>query len=577
MYQSSSSSSSKSHVQKKSSPACPQMKRKNRNVFQDLNNVAASDDTTSTDASVEAPKGCLRFFLSHTNNNNASHRSKLPATPKSAPAKENSSRRFNFHKPVSHTVDKSKKTSSVSAEKNKSKSVRKVTADFDVSILTPPSKTTSGFVNDDGDKKWKINGNCNSNGNTDSSGSKTKTPPVQASVSPEIQCGSSMLTTGAKTVTPVCYGAGYVMSGVTDKRKCRPRGILTIGEAKPLSCFDSDEDVEEEGIVRDPVMDALPLPSEASMHWLLSPCNEEDEDKKEDSETELCGFPSFPVSSSPGSVVLSPNLGVHDAEKVYSRGFMGPPVYDKADAFCFEEEKNCSDLAEGTSQLSPASLSSGNVIQTPQSDCSSGRLVDISSLNADIDRERDNTECRLNSMAERIQMASLSPKSYVSIWDPAGSSFVFDCLSTPSDSVDLSHFQKVLDDRTSWLTNSTMENVSQSEMRVSWREGLVSRMFEMDEFDSCRCLSDAEDDANCLESHCSPGVNVNVVKELISANDSGSSMDVKSGHGSDRQAKKELSDQVPCSCAESISTDAGSLVRSEDSDWTMCYKNKLFQ
>ncbi|XP_065860866.1 uncharacterized protein [Euphorbia lathyris] len=621
MYQS--SSSSKPHMQK-SSPACPadaKMKRKNlqqhhqkqrfRNPFQDLNNVVSDTiSNASSMSSVEAPKGCLRFFLSHASNKthssnaNANHgpsRAKLLSTPKSAPCirreKENASKRFTFHKPISQKLQKSKKNPPVSRNassskissalnssgrtenklKSGSREVEKVVvgvvSDFDGSNSTPLSKVTNGVIKEDEDEKSKIN--CNSN--TTSSSSKTKTPPVQASVSPEIQCGSSMLTTTAKTVTPVCYGAGYVMSGVTDKRKCRPRGILTIGEAKPLSCFDSDDEIEKEGLVDDSVMSALPLPSEASMHWLLSPCNEEDEDKKGDSESELCGFSKFPASSSPGSVVLSPNLCVNNTVKAFSRGFTGPPLYDKTSVLCSEEEKNCSDLAEDTSQFSPASLSSGNVIQTPQSDCSSGRQVGISSFTADIDRKNRNSDSELNTMAERIQMASLSPKNYVSIWDPAGSSFVFDCLSTPSNSVDLSHFQKVLDDRTAWLSNSTMENVSQSQMRISWREGLVSRMFEMDEFDSCRCLSDAEDDANCLESHCSPGLNVDVVNELIPSNDSGSTMDdVKSGHESDRQAKKELTDQVPYSCAESISTDAGSLVRSEDSDWTMCYKNKLF-
>jgi hypothetical protein len=31
-------------------------------------------------------------------------------------------------------------------------------------------------------------------------------------------------------------------------------------------------------------------------------------------------------------------------------------------------------------------------------------------------------------------------------------------------------------------------------MRISWREGLMSRIFDTDEFDCCRCLSDEEKD-----------------------------------------------------------------------------------
>ncbi|GAB4825678.1 hypothetical protein Ancab_008551 [Ancistrocladus abbreviatus] len=49
------------------------------------------------------------------------------------------------------------------------------------------------------------------------------TPPVEASVSPEMQCGSSTMV----SKTPACYGAGHVVFGVTDKRECQPRGVLT--------------------------------------------------------------------------------------------------------------------------------------------------------------------------------------------------------------------------------------------------------------------------------------------------------------------------------------------------------------
>ncbi|OMO86570.1 Glycerophosphoryl diester phosphodiesterase [Corchorus capsularis] len=38
------------------------------------------------------------------------------------------------------------------------------------------------------------------------------------------------------------------------------------------------------------------------------------------------------------------------------------------------------------------------------------------------------------------------------------------------------------------------------EMRISWRDGLVSRTFDMDEFDRCRYLSDEEEDCNVNRS-----------------------------------------------------------------------------
>ncbi|GAB4825684.1 hypothetical protein Ancab_008579 [Ancistrocladus abbreviatus] len=52
----------------------------------------------------------------------------------------------------------------------------------------------------------------------------TKLASGSASASPKIQCGSSSLV----SKTPACYGAGYVVFGVTDKTKCRPRGVLTV-------------------------------------------------------------------------------------------------------------------------------------------------------------------------------------------------------------------------------------------------------------------------------------------------------------------------------------------------------------
>ena len=76
----------------------------------------------------------------------------------------------------------------------------------DASNLTPLNKlaTGSGLNFDVDDEKL----NAVTNTGTNSTSSNTKTPPVQASVSPEIQCGSSMVSsTTAKTITLVCYAA----------------------------------------------------------------------------------------------------------------------------------------------------------------------------------------------------------------------------------------------------------------------------------------------------------------------------------------------------------------------------------
>ncbi|KAL3507028.1 hypothetical protein ACH5RR_032410, partial [Cinchona calisaya] len=57
-----------------------------------------------------------------------------------------------------------------------------------------------------------------------------KTPPVEASVSTDIQCGGGSPTLVlASTATPICCGAGHLVLGVDAKRKCRPPGIPTIG------------------------------------------------------------------------------------------------------------------------------------------------------------------------------------------------------------------------------------------------------------------------------------------------------------------------------------------------------------
>lgn len=264
----------------------------------------------------------------------------------------------------------------------------------------------------------------------------TTTPPLQVSVSPEIQnCDIP------STSTPACYGAGHVVSGIKDKRKCRPRGVLTVGENG------SDKII-------------LQNPSEASVQWLLSPYDE---------------------SSSPSAL---PEV----------QGFLVSPPSCKAVSMQAHEESN---VFRDNTPFSLDSLSSGNVIQTPQSDSSCDRNVGLFSW--------------FNSNCHKLESESTSVSySYPSI-----------------------------------------ERAMQSQLRISWREGLVSRAFEIDEPDCCRCLSDDEEDGN----RCS-----NLKNEE----------DYNPNGASDGEGKEKF-----C-CAESISTDGGGLVASGDSDWTICYRNRLF-
>ncbi|KAK3232078.1 hypothetical protein Dsin_003959 [Dipteronia sinensis] len=390
-----------------------------RSPLQALNTATSNNSSCRSSSSIEAPRGRIRFFLSHSSSNsntnmktpfiNRPRKEKaLTETPKSAP---------NPLKPTSINASKHKKLSVLSSSGspvNKPPPGRTKLGVCSVSDVnfTPLSKIATGSGLDfAADKKVTIGDEDEKMSNT--SGNSNKTPPIQASVSPEIQtqCGGSALA--SKTTTPACYAAGYIVSGVTDKRKCRSRGILTVGDNNLLD------------------FDMVPLPAEASIHWLLSsPCN---------SENGLCR----------------------------RRG--------EAD----------SDIDGEISPFTVDPLGSGNVIQTPQSDSSTDRFVGLSWLKT-ASGQKHRLDSELDLVTESFQMMSLSSKGYESI-----SSF-----QPPSNSVDHSQFQKILDDRASWMSTSTLDNLSQSQMRISWREGLVSQMFEMDEFDSCRYLSDEEEDAN---------------------------------------------------------------------------------
>lgn len=643
-----------------------------RNPLQDLNVVSSCSNSSCSEASsvsIEAPRGCLRFFLSNHPSSSSFYSSKpktpiqrpktLSKTPKSAP-------NLRVSKVSKSNPSKENKLSKTTIEENPERPISKKAQKFK---KNPPclyqwqsgkksiSRTaqrlkTSSVLNNIGDSEYKLQSGSEGEGlvkvvggvgeatelkprggdaictpsskiasgsgldcevgevvEETSNGSNGKTPPIQASVSPEIQCGSSVMP----TITPACYAAGHIVSGVTDKRKCRPRGILTVGEnefgfgsAKSFVSFeDADDEENVVGIGNDSIV--VPEPTEASMHWLLSPCDEEGEDQ-EDSENGSCRF-----RRSVGSAILhspsSPSTGhgissdicnnrtttnctdsnrrrnnslnsPNGVQEFQGLAIMSPSHLTPSwEAITFKESKeNLDDLEGEKSPFSMDAMDSGNVMQTPQSDSSSGRLIGLSWL-SEYSYKKHQFESELNSAAEVLQMTSLSPERCLSIGAPVDSSFRFDCLATSSNSIDLSHFQKLLDDQASWLSSSTLDNASQSQIRISWREGLVSRIYEMDDFDCCRCLSDDEEDANgCsdnqLKSYPSPEPNVDVASNQILTNNSRSTELVDNEPRTDGKGKEQFPSH---SCAESISTDGGSLVASRDSDWALCYKNHLFQ
>ncbi|CAI9762924.1 unnamed protein product [Fraxinus pennsylvanica] len=366
------------------------------------------------------------------------------------------------------------------------------------------------------------------------SSTATKTPPIEASVSPEIQCGShSKVLVSAAAVTPICYGAGHLVLGVTDKRKCRSRGILTVGcENANLFEYGSNE-----GKMFDESQASLiPLPGEASLHWLLSPCDEEHEGNESDLEKKLERCRMIPgndsvlldLGSSPStssgnasdfirdfdSSGVSSNVGDTEStgktrnvllspRRVPEQHAISEPSSRKIDEFFLVDTPHCTPMGKAinsqedkdysynqigdSAAVSVGSLSSGNVIQTPDSNSSSERHID--------DYEHQRLHFEPESVTEILHGVSLSPRNKMSICDAPAFDMHCTNLASHSHSVDLNQLPQQSSGKTSSVFDSMSENLSLSQMRISWRDGLVSQTYEMDRFDCCRCLSDEEVDA----------------------------------------------------------------------------------
>lgn len=655
-------------------------KQSPRNPLQDLNRISSgSNSSDSSSVSAEASRGCLRFFLSHASSPSSPSKSSacrskyLSKTPNSIPnvpplrqpkAKENlakgnsgqhtkkfaleKAQKFKKNPPCLYQWQSGKKSGSKVGQKSKLSSVLNDHCNFLPRLppafeqsklkedrlkrindkdnecsqlkschsevtLTPLSKgafdSDLDIVGDEGDAK--------ENSNT----SLSKTPPIQNAVSPEIQCGSSLVS----ATTPACYGAGYIVSGVTDKRKCRPRGILIVGEDKPnfnnvaADSLDDENVKEMVGMVNNVSTSLLPLPSEASMYWVCSPHKNGNKDVTGTSENGASQVQGQAESTALGSI-SSPSsghrvsLGLNDSIDLSSAGYcirrkatssISPSGLPEFQGFSdsllspsylplfFSPNSTSSCMVGGsgmgkTSQLnlieenspfSLNSLSSGNVIQTPQSDSSSDIHVGVPWVHGDY-LKKDGPKLDLDSIGEVIPSASFMSLPFE---DSVNSSFRFDCSTVPPDSIDLCKLPKFLDDQVPWLSSSTIETASQSQMRISWREGLMSQLYEMDDVDCCKCLSDEEElanDCNSNELSIYHGPKVNDKVDF----DQKLSSDVKTTETDDKELRIEglgkeiFPGLVSCSVAESISTDGTGLVASrDDSDWTSCYKNTLFE
>ncbi|XP_074272896.1 uncharacterized protein LOC141596595 [Silene latifolia] len=361
-------------------------------------------------------------------------------------------------------------------------------------------------------------------------------PPVQTSVSPEIQGG---LTSVVPATPSTCYAAGHVLSGVTDKRKCRPKGILTIGNNNLFgssktrgSLIGGESVVSEQNSRRDSI---VPSPTEASVCWLSSPCDGKKSESRGDGDAldntnelrlnqceKLLPFKLSDCSLSPSSSLgfssemlnksnctistsdtscLTPSSRGKSSELLHSdlssefRGVLGPSldhmVCCPSPPFKveFSPEQGKSKCDNEASPYLEDSLGSGNVMQTPDSNSSPSNFVlshqsptsnsrspnfGLSELSPD-PISRLWFECELNSVAEVLRGVSVSPRP----------SFEFNPLVKLDDSIELALSRQAIDTGTSNASISLPNSLPEPD--------ITSRVFGVDESDCCRYLSDEED------------------------------------------------------------------------------------
>ncbi|ERN20189.1 uncharacterized protein LOC18448599 [Amborella trichopoda] len=126
------------------------------------------------------------------------------------------------------------------------------------SLITTPATKATGKPLDSGSRAVSVDtpGSMKRMSSTPAKTSEKSTPPVMASISPEIHSGSLVIG------TPAIFGAGHVVARVSDRRKCKPRGILTVGKGDETLGFSEGCEIR---------VSSLLDPEEASMKWLQSP------------------------------------------------------------------------------------------------------------------------------------------------------------------------------------------------------------------------------------------------------------------------------------------------------------------
>ncbi|KAH6809319.1 hypothetical protein C2S51_027102 [Perilla frutescens var. frutescens] len=611
-----------------------------------------SSFSSASATSVEARNGCLRFLLSSNSSSDtslpsSSSRSHLHRKPKVADnvsvksfrSKENELPRKPFltkskknqqlcvegrgnGKSNTNPICKTAQRSKLSCGRGNSvKILKKGSEELEGKRLK--SSTTLGESS-----SVRRNAAKDSDSRTANGGSATsaKTPPVEESLSPEIQSKMKGLNSAA---TPVCYGAGHLLSGVTDKRKCRRRGSLR-GACEKINLFDDEEN--DKNVIDDLKDSLIPLPAEASVRWLLSPCDEGGEDQGSDLEIKLeecemsCGNASLELDllSSPsilcgneselgcdnsdfrgsGSVDDDANLRksgifmLSSQENPEFQCLLGNSVKKMCDSFLAatpNSMSNCNSVglgegenvrysvSENSSTVSLGSISSGNIIQTPNSDSS---LYGCNRrLNVEVDH-KSSIQFELGSITETLDAMSLSSGSEMSMPGAPSLSFPYAGLDSSDHSFIPINLQKNVDSVCSWRSSCTLENLTLSQMNISWRDGLECRIDENDEFDCCPCLSDEDIDAvGCSDQKLKPyrlsqsggeEENKYEVNDLWRINDVSPILLEYEPCISTVRKEKITGDRLN-TCAESIYMSGGDLAASCDSDWTNSQESHLFQ
>ncbi|CAH9076798.1 unnamed protein product [Cuscuta europaea] len=527
----------------------------------------------SSHSSVEASKFSPRFLLSSSNSSSASSSQKRPASflrEKSANPKSGCSKENIFPRPTSQTPKKSapSTTQRQSGRKTISRASKKPMLPADLVISGKNSRSGSQKIaakNEDSKTSWEIgNGSgkhpnhlipvgklfsgpgldcANSGGDLvhESSKNAVKTPPIEPSVSPEIPYGLSSARPDSAT-TP-CYGAGHVLSGVADKRKCRPRGVLTVGPALDLLSSKSGKSNENNKKSRSSF---VPLPVEASMCWMSSPSGEGDRDvitnkTKSSSEiTQFCGL-----------------MGCLHLDGQFS--LTSPHTMPSCkDALLHLSTKCSCSFSIDNSPNSTSTLSCGNVIQTPNSDSSSGRHFGTSLFNMGEEHNLGRLQYEAFgkssfSLHEQIEVSnSTTTFSFVGI--------------TPTH-------KKLEDTSASWHSDSSSGNESESTMRVSWKDVLDG----LDEENhNVVCTNDQTKPNQSFEGS-DYEYNDHVMKKMLK-DPKFLEQEPFFVYKNGKENVSILPQRRPVSsCAESIITDGGGLVSSADSDWNLCCNDQIFR